>query len=148
MTIKNIILPLAALAGFMACTGCSTVINGTTQSLSVQTTPENGANCALTNDKGQWYVSSTPGSVVVHRSNNPLTVQCQKNGYKTTNQAVKSYAKGMLAGNIIAGGVVGAGVDLADGAAFGYPPVITVPMEKGTSAKMSSSKHHHKKHHS
>lgn len=131
---------------FIALTGCSTVINGTKQSISLETPPAKDARCNLTNNKGKWYVSSTPGSVVVHRSNKPLIVNCEKEGYKTTTQTVHSEAKAAVAGNILLGGIVGAGVDMADGAAFRYPNLISVPMQKevGTSSKSFHYKKHKK----
>jgi hypothetical protein len=42
----------------------------------------------------------------------------------------KSDTKGMVFGNILLGGVVGAGVDIATGAAYDYPEVIAVEMGK------------------
>lgn len=34
----------------------------------------------------------------------------------------------MAAGNILFGGLIGVGIDVATGAAFDYPTLITVPM--------------------
>lgn len=42
--------------------------------------------------------------------------------------SVKSSTKAMAFGNIIFGGVIGAGVDVATGAAYDYPTMITVLM--------------------
>jgi hypothetical protein len=106
-------------------TSCASVTTGTNQSISVNTEPEKGATCELHNDKGTWYVSSTPGSVVVHRAYSDLNIVCRK-GEKTGNTVVKSTTKGMAFGNILVGGIIGTGVDMSTGAAYDYPTSISV----------------------
>lgn len=114
-------------------TGCASIVTGSNQSLSVATRenmkPVIGANCKLTNDKGQWYVT-TPGSVVVHRAYGDLIVQCQKDGMQPGIATFKSSTKGMMAGNILFGGFIGAGVDASTGAAYDYPNLLTIEMGK------------------
>ncbi len=86
-----------------------------------------GANCKLINNKGTWFVTS-PGSVSVRRSYEDMTVNCEKEGLEPGLAHVKSSTKGMAFGNILFGGVIGAGVDIASGAAYDYPPLFTVLM--------------------
>lgn len=111
-------------------TGCASIVNGTNQPVSVETPPVEGAVCTLTNDKGTWYVNSSPGSVTVHRSYVDLDVSCRKPGYKVAAQKFKSSTKGMAFGNVIFGGAIGAGVDMANGSAYDYPTNISIPMVK------------------
>lgn len=111
-------------------TGCASVVSGTGQSVTVFTPPVSGAHCHLSNDKGEWYVGSTPETVKVHRSNKPLHTVCSKAGYYDAEKIVGSSANGAAFGNIALGGIVGAGVDMADGAAFSYNTKIMVPMSK------------------
>lgn len=112
-------------------TGCASIVNGTSQSLSVTARQQTGepvtATCTLTNNKGSWF-ATTPGSVVVSRSYNDLAVNCISLGLPTGTAIAKSVTKGMAFGNILFGGVIGAGVDMSTGAAYDYPPVITVTM--------------------
>lgn len=112
-------------------TGCASIVNGTNQPLSVESRAKgkmvSGANCRLNNDKGTWYVT-TPGSVTVHRSGEDLSVKCEKEGSDPGIAAVKSSTKGMAFGNILFGGPIGAGVDIANGSAFDYPSLIQVEM--------------------
>jgi phosphoketolase len=63
-------------------------------------------------------------------------VSCSKEGFGTESIVVKSATKGMAAGNIIFGGVIGGGVDVATGAAYDYPNLITNPL----SCKKAASK--------
>lgn len=104
--------------------GCASIVSGTNQSISVVTPPTTGAMCSLSNNKGNWFINKTPGSVTVHQSYNDLNVSCNKKGYLPASQKVKSKTKAMAFGNAIFGGVIGAGVDVASGAAYKYPPVV------------------------
>lgn len=115
---------------FLSLVGCASIVNGTQQSISVNTNPVGGAVCSLHNDKGTWYVNGTPGSVVVNRSYNNLNINCQKRGYQNGYRSVVSHTKGMAFGNVVFGGVIGAGVDVVDGAAYDYPAVVYVPMQR------------------
>lgn len=85
------------------------------------------ANCKLSNNKGTWFVTS-PGSVSVRRSYEDLLIDCEKDNQSPGLASVKSSTKAMAFGNIIFGGVIGAGVDMASGAAYDYPTMITVLM--------------------
>lgn len=111
--------------------GCASIVNGTNQSLSVEARNKGeqvaGANCKLTNDKGSWFINS-PGSTTVHRSFEELAVRCEKDGLAPGLVSVKSSTKGMAFGNILFGGIIGAGVDMANGSAYDYPALITVEM--------------------
>lgn len=112
--------------------GCASIVTGHNQSVSVETRSKqgqavSGANCKLSNDKGTWFATS-PGSVSVRRSYNDLSVTCEKESQDPGLASVKSSTKAMAFGNIIFGGVIGAGVDVASGAAYDYPTLITIVM--------------------
>jgi hypothetical protein len=107
--------------------GCASIVSGTNQSITVDTPGCGGASCKLTNDKGNWAVT-TPGSVVVNRAYGALTILCTKDGFPSGTTTVASSTKPMAFGNIIFGGVIGAGVDVTTGAAYDYPNSILVPM--------------------
>lgn len=125
----------ALLAVSSLATGCASIVSGTNQSLSVETRNKGqkvvSANCKLENDKGAWYVT-TPGSVTVNRSYKDLNVKCEKDGLTPGLMSVKSTTKGMAFGNILLGGVIGAGVDAATGAAYDYPNMFAVEMGETT----------------
>ena len=116
------------IATMLLASSCATITNGVNQSLSVDTEPDVGAMCQLTNDKGKWYVNDTPGSVMVNRSWSDLTVTCKK-GEKTGIVSVKSKSKATNAGNILLGGIAGLALDAHTGAGYDYPSVIHVPLK-------------------
>lgn len=128
--------PLILVWAAALTTGCASIVTGHNQPISVETR-HNGAmvreaNCKLENDKGTWFVT-TPGSVTVRRSFGDLHVRCEKDKHEPGILTVKSTTKAMAFGNAIFGGVVGAGVDIATGAAYDYPSLITVEMGKTAS---------------
>jgi hypothetical protein len=124
-------LSVIAIAALSSLTGCASIVSGTSQVVSVETVHSSGsvagATCKLENDKGVYYVT-TPGTVTVHRAYGDMNVKCEKPGFDTGLATVKSSTKGMMAGNILFGGVIGAGVDAASGAAYDYPALFQVMM--------------------
>ena len=120
-----------AVTASLTLSGCASITGGQEQSLSVETrnaqASVSGALCELSNDKGKWF-TSTPGSVVVRRSNEALAVICKKDGIEPGQVSVESTTKASMAGNILFGGLIGAAVDHGTGAAYQYPPLIQVMM--------------------
>lgn len=118
--------------------GCATITTGQNQSLSVETRAKGivvaGASCRLSNDKGTWFVQ-TPGSVTVNRAYGDMMVNCthDKHGHGMT--TVPSATKAMAFGNILAGGVIGAAVDMGTGSAYDYPSLITLELDMSGAPK-------------
>lgn len=129
---------LFVVAALIGLSGCASIVDGSTQSLSVKTvagsTDVAGAQCSLTNDKGTWYVT-TPGSVTIHGSYDPLNVQCDHQGYVPNTTTTKSATKAMAFGNILFGGLIDPDVDMSPGAAYNYPNPIVVPLTPEKVAK-------------
>lgn len=129
-------LGLGAMLAFAGLTGCASIVSGTNQVVSVETRAPtgniSGASCKLQNDKGVYYIT-TPGTVTVHRGYGDMVVTCDKPGLPTTTASFKSSIKGMLGGNLVFGGVgaIGAGVDMASGAAYDYPVLLQIMMKDG-----------------
>ena len=140
---RNAALCCLGLSGTFLIAGCASIVDGEQQSLFVETRHQDaavsGAQCRLRNDKGTWFVT-TPGSVTVHRSYQDMVVECSKAGLPTGWASIKSTTKGMAFGNILFGGVIGAGVDIGNGAAYDYPQVIVVDMGKTKSITSEPAK--------
>ena len=130
-TVVRAVCMMAAAAAVTTTTGCASIVSGTNQVMSVETLSKTGkvegASCKLQNDKGVYYVT-TPGTVNVHRAYGDLSVTCEKAGMPTGLATIKSSTKGMMAGNILFGGIIGAGVDAASGAAYDYPVLLQIMM--------------------
>ena len=122
----RIILALIAMTLLSA---CSSIVEGTSQELVINTAPE-GANCALERE-GQTIgrVNPTPGGITVKKTKHDITVVCTKAGYEKTSFFNKSDVAGATVGNIILGGGIGWAIDSASGADNKYttPMNITLP---------------------
>ncbi len=120
------------LALVLGLSGCASIIDGSSQSVSVKTVAKGvdvaAASCEMKNDKGTWYVT-TPGTVTVHRSYDDINVKCSHDGYTPSIVSIKSTTKGMAFGNVVFGGIIGAGVDMSTGSAYDYPNPIVVEFQ-------------------
>ena len=126
---------LLLISLFLSVSGCASITGSKNQPLSVTATLEGkpvvGANCELLNDKGKWFVT-TPGSVVILKSYQDLTVTCRKPETKKVGATTfQSGSEGSVWGNVLAGGIIGYAVDAGTGAGFSYPPTLNVPMVYG-----------------
>ncbi len=74
------VLTVVAVAALMG--GCSSITQGTTQEIFVNTTPA-GANCTLSRNGVQLNgVSNTPGGVTVDKTKHDIIITCNKAGYQ------------------------------------------------------------------
>ncbi|GHA85826.1 hypothetical protein GCM10009069_06300 [Algimonas arctica] len=127
MNTKLFLLAAAAIA----MTGCSTIVNGSNQTLSFKTGSVEGANCDLTGGSEFAVQESfmTPASIEIPRSKKALQLECSKDGYLTASKTVYSKVEATTGGNLLFGGFVGAGVDAATGALYKYPETVNLPLE-------------------
>ncbi|MGQ0512205.1 MAG: hypothetical protein ACT4P9_16510 [Betaproteobacteria bacterium] len=110
--------------------GCSTITQSESQSLSLTATYENKpveASCQLKNDKGSWD-SKSPANVSVRKSNEDLEVTCKREGMPDGILKAISRAAGSMFGNIIFGGGIGAIIDHNKGTGYDYPNQLPVRM--------------------
>jgi hypothetical protein len=114
---------LLAAAIVLPCIGCASVTRGTTENISIATTPA-GATADISGlDIPTACV--TP-CVVQAKRNADITVTINKEGFEPqiialTKEIPGSGAAG-FAGNLLAGGLIGMGVDAATGAAQDHKP--------------------------
>jgi hypothetical protein len=115
------ILGVVALAAALG--GCASVTRGTTENISISSTPS-GAEATITGLEVPT-ACITPCAIVAKR-NADLSVSFAKPGYEPevvqlTKEIPGAGAAG-FAGNILAGGLIGMGVDAATGAAQDHKP--------------------------
>jgi len=123
--LKKIILPLAAMALLSA---CSTISDGTTQEIVINTNPE-GANCALMREGvAVARVNPTPGAATVQKTKHDITVVCTKPGFQQATFMNKSGVAANTFGNIILGGGIGWAIDSATGADNKYASPVNVTL--------------------
>ena len=114
---------LGVLALTAALGGCASVTRGTTENISIASTPA-GAE-AMISGLDVPTICTTPCAIVAKRSAD-ISISFAKEGYEPESvQLVKEVpATGAagFAGNILAGGLVGMGVDAVTGAALDHKP--------------------------
>jgi hypothetical protein len=118
-----IIRVLLAAAIAAPCVGCASVTRGTTENISISSTPA-GATAEVSGLDNPT-TCLTP-CVVQAKRNADITVTVNKEGYEPqiiplTKEVPGTGAAG-FAGNVLLGGLVGMGVDAATGAAMDHKP--------------------------
>lgn len=124
----------AALAAGFLLAGCASATRGTTSTIQVVTEP---AGAQVSTSLGYQCVS--PCTITAARKDE-FSVTLSKAGFEPQTIEVKTRAsdegKAAMAGNLIAGGLIGAGMDAANGADLDHVPnpiqVTLVPVKRGT----------------
>lgn len=111
---KHTLTTLVALAAFIS--GCATIINGTTQKVPVSSDP---SGVTVTIENGTKY--TTPAVIEFSRKENH-TIQFSRDGYQPETVQLESVTSGAAMGNLLAGGLIGWGVDAASGGQYRLVP--------------------------
>jgi len=114
---------LLAAAIVLPCFGCASVTRGTTENISISTTPA-GATADISGL--EIPTACVTPCVVQAKRNADITVTINKEGYEPqviplTKEIPGTGAAG-FAGNVLLGGLIGMGVDAATGAAQDHKP--------------------------
>ena len=117
----------AALA-LLLLPSCATIVKGTTQTIAINTPGAAGARCQLRSGAIGTVDVVTPATVTLEKSQENITVRCTKECFQDGAGIVTSFTEGLAAGNIIAGGVIGLGIDAASGAMNKYAPDTIIVM--------------------
>ncbi len=120
----------AALFGLLSIlfAGCSTIVKGTDQQVSVNTPGVNGAMCQLQSPAIGTRTVQPPANIVLPKSKHNVAVTCQAQCYAKVVGTLASHTEMMTAGNVLFGGLIGLGVDAASGAMNKYDPGVEVVM--------------------
>lgn len=103
---------LCLLLLLLLSSGCASIVNGTTQNVAVTSTPDGAKVTAAGGDKSIECIS--PCTMTLKRKYN-YSVMVSKDGFKQQTIQLQSVVSGAVAGNIIAGGLIGWGIDAASG---------------------------------
>ncbi len=104
-----------AVVGSAALSGCASVIDGTSQSMTVATNPP-GADCKLMRNDKLLARVTTPQTVTIKKTKHDIDIACDMDGFYKSKEHVKSEIQDATWGNIILGGGIGWAVDSASGA--------------------------------
>ena len=119
---------LAPLLLSLAATGCASIIEGTSQEISINTNPA-AADCALKRqDQVIARVNPTPGAATIKKTKYDITIYCNKTGYQEATYMNHSGAAGATFGNIVLGGGIGWAIDSAAGADNKYDSPVNITL--------------------
>jgi hypothetical protein len=112
----------------MALSGCSTLFEGHTQYLRVETSPAH-ATCTLVRaGLTIGTIASTPGAVVVEKTKDDITITCTKDQFLAARYVNHSGTEPATYGNLIFGGALGWAVDSATGSDNLYSSSVLVTL--------------------
>ncbi len=132
---------IVVTAAVIVLAGCATIVKGTTQSIAINTPGVPGAECTLSSSGVGTKVVATPATLTLEKSADHISVICRKECYQDGTGIIASHTEAMAAGNIIAGGVIGLGVDAVSGAMNRYNTdnqIAMVPIQ-GCKSRMAVS---------
>ena len=107
---------LTTITALLLLSGCATVIKGTTQTMPINSDPD-GADVVVNN----LVVGITPTEIELQRKRDHQ-ITLRKEGYAPATVPVLKSVGGAVWGNILAGGIIGWGVDAASGAQYNLKP--------------------------
>lgn len=112
--------------GIMLLSGCSTIIEGSTQTVNFSTGMDKQIHAVITSSGGTIPVI-LPQALAVNKSSNDLVINIKDgNCVLPSTTIVKSHLNPWFWGNIIFGGLIGSTTDSASGAAWEYDNNILV----------------------
>lgn len=121
---------IAVAATVVLLSGCASIIDGRSQEITLNTNPP-GASCAMErNGTPLGTISPTPGTAYVEKTKYDIHIKCNKDGYEEATYINKSGAAGSTFGNIVAGGLIGWGIDSATGADNKYDSPVNLTLAK------------------
>lgn len=124
---KALIIAVSALA-LLATTGCSTIIKGKDQVVTINSNVEDAQITV-----NGVPVGKTPFTGPILR-NSKTVVGVSKDGYVTKNVTLDTSIEPIFWGNIIIGGVLGSTTDASTGSMYKYAPAtIQIDLEKKSS---------------
>lgn len=113
---KRILIGATSVVATILFSGCSTIINGKTQALTITSEPI-AAKVSINGNQ----ICETPCTQQINRGKDTL-VMIEKEGYKSQTINPSTNMEGWFWGNIILGGVVGSTTDISTGSAYQYNP--------------------------
>lgn len=121
---------LSAILALSLATACSTMVNGTHQTIPVNSTPS-GANvrvdCGLKPEAAAMKIV-TPATVELRRKTQPCLLTLSKEGYEDASIMFARKVSGWVWGNLVFGGLIGWAIDGISGGLF-YKVPETVQVE-------------------
>lgn len=126
---KTIYTLTVVIAAAIFMPACATITKGTTEVVDVRLSdcPKN-MECTATNKKGVWEFTA-PGTVQVRKSDDALRIECREDGQHASRSLMPT-SDSSIWGNVVVGGIVGAGVDANSDAHWELQDSVTLRCEE------------------
>ncbi len=121
-------VPAALAVVSLLVSGCSSIIEGTTQEVFINTNPAGAACDFLREGQRIGRVDPTPGAATVKKTKHDILIECVLAGYQKATYHNKSDVAGATFGNIVLGGGIGWAIDSAAGADNKYTSPVNVTL--------------------
>jgi hypothetical protein len=126
--VKKFLILVAAATSLGA---CSSIIEGTSQEILVNTNPA-GANCKFEREGVVIAtIPATPAAATIRKTKHDIVISCDKPGYQSATYMNKSDVAGATVGNILLGGGIGWAIDSAAGADNKYASPVNITLVPG-----------------
>jgi len=109
--VKSFLMAVVAAGAISLLAGCATIVHGTSEKVQIDSSP-GGAEVVI--DDAQHV--TTPVAVKLSRKADHK-LAFHKPGYQDDTETLTSSVSGWVFGNLVGGGLVGAAIDMSDGAA-------------------------------
>lgn len=138
MMFRTVTAPIMFAAGAWLLAGCATIVGGTTQQVSFQSSPEgvlvtlvretrinsfppeNGKTAQYDVKEETRILGRTPLTLQLDRVDDDQSVVFSREGYKPLTMNLTTRLTGLFWGNIVFGGLLGSTTDSLSGAAYEY----------------------------
>lgn len=117
--------------------GCSSIMEGSTQQLSINTlnsVDKNNTTCKIVNDKGNWFTDGID-TTTIKKSNKDITIRCENETQEGETVLVSETKVGYMLANAIIWDLctISCLIDHSTGALYEYPSSVQIPMRDKTS---------------
>lgn len=119
--VKFLTLGLVALAFAMVINSCASIVKGSKQDVSVDSSPQK-ANVIIKSTSGiEFFNGTTPATMKLPKKNE-YVVNVSLDGYQETKIPITQSFETWAIGNIFCGGIIGLAIDYANGAMWKLEP--------------------------
>lgn len=116
---------IPVLAALALLSGCSTMVNGMTQDITIETPGTVGALCFIERP-GYKHRVWAPKTIRINKTKDPITVTCRAQGNREIVEVIEPTRPDTVYLNFANAFVPGALIDYETGAMFRFPEVITI----------------------
>ena len=124
------ILKTPLLISFVLLSGCASIVEGRSEQLMVNTSPDNAHCTILRKGESIATIPVTPGSTLIEKTKDDITIRCSKAGYEEATFIDHSGIDDWTYGNIALGGLIGWAIDSSAGADNYYDSPVNVTLPK------------------